>query len=291
LESNSGYIVEKDGWGRVIRRRSTSPYGEPVQVALADKGDIDGVVFESADLAARYEDMCMAVERAKSMRQPPYLFIKVGGPYLRSSFLRGEHQWYIDIATDETLVSEVATRVTDHLIAVGLEAVRRSRLSQTSIWIFDDVASNRGLLISPQSYERLFLPQIGRMVTAYKDAGVAHVGFHSDGDIRSIVDDLVDVGISILNPLEPRANMDVVDLRRRYGERLALVGGLCNSVILPTGSDEEVRRHLDHVLSISDEGGLVVASHSVGPDISQERYEFLTDLLCQRGRPRPGHAN
>ncbi len=201
--------------------------------------------------------------------------------------MRGEHQWYVDIAQDPSFVQALAARVTDHLIGVGLEALQRSNLSDTSIWIYDDIASNRGLLISPKSYERLFLPLVRRMVDAFLKAGASHVGYHSDGDIRSILDGLVDAGISILNPVEPRANMDVVELRRRYGKCLAFVGGLCNSRILPSGSDEDVRRHVKHVLSIADEGGLVIGSHSIGNDISLERYDSIMKILHRHGRPKP----
>jgi uroporphyrinogen decarboxylase len=144
------------------------------------------------------------------------------------------------------------------------------------------------MLISPKSYERLFLPQVRRMVQAFKEAGVVHVGYHSDGDIRAVLDGLVDAGISILNPIEPRANMDVVKLRQRYGQKLAFVGGLCNTLILPTGTNDEVRRHVEHVLSVADEGGLVIGSHSISNDFSQERYDLVMEILYQHGRPQPG---
>jgi uroporphyrinogen decarboxylase len=291
LKQKGGYIIERDGWGRSVQRKATSPYGMPLEVALKRKEDLDKLEFEPPGLDQRYVGMLDLIGRVQKMQHSPYIFIKVGGPYLRSSFLRGELQWYIDIGEDQEFAAAVAARVTDHLIAVGIEAMRRSNLPDTSIWIFDDIASNKGTLMSPQSYERLFLPQIERMVAAFKKAGVAHVGLHSDGDIRSVLDGLVDAGISILNPVEPRANMDAVDLRRRYGTRLALVGGLCNSLILPSGSDREVREHVEHVLSVAGDGGLVIGSHSISNDVTQERYDLLMEILHEHGRPRPGWSH
>ena len=134
------------------------------------------------------------------------------------------------------------------------------------IGIFDDCADNSGLQISPRFYNRVFLPQISRMVRAFKEAGVGRVMFHSDGDIRAILDGLVDAGIDAINPVEPRANMDVVELRKRYGDRLAFVGGLCNSRILPQGTAAEVRDHVEHVLKAGEGGGLVIGSHSIGAE-------------------------
>jgi len=94
-----------------------------------------------------------------------------------------------------------------------------------------------------------------------------------------VLDDLVDIGIDAINPIEPRAGMDAVALREEYGQRLALVGGLCNSQILPQGTSDEVRRHILHVLRAGQGGGLVIGAHSIGPDISQERYDEAMALL------------
>lgn len=285
---NGDAIIERDGWGRLVCRKETSPYGAPVEVRLVEKGDLDKWEFEPAGMDKRYAAMLKHMQRARQTIGDPYIFIKVGGPFLRSSWLRGEYQWYLDIVQDPPFTAAVVSRVTDHLIAVGIEALKRSGLDDPSIWIFDDIASNNGLMISPKAYNRLFLPQVRRMVEAFKEAGAAHVGYHSDGDLRLVLEGLVDAGISILNPVEPRANMDVVELRRQYGDRLAFVGGLCNSLVLPGQSDEKVRNHVEHVLSIANEGGLVIGSHSISNDITQERYEFFMDILCRYGRPKPG---
>lgn len=285
------YIIQRDAWGRILRRAPTSPYGQAISVPLEGKSDPDSLQFEPADADKRYAAMLAEMAHAQQLPHRPYLFIKIGGPYLRCSFLRGDSQWLMDIAEDPSFAAALAERMTDHLIAVGLEALRRTDLYRHSIWIFDDIASNQGVLMSPKSYERIFLPQTRRMVTAFQLAGAARVGMHSDGDLREVLDGLVDAGISILNPIEPRASMDVVELRRRYGKQLAFVGGVCNTEVLPWGTDADVRAHVEHVLSIAGEGGLVIGSHSIGPDVSLERYELFMDILHAHGRPRPGEGD
>lgn len=298
LGSRDGYIFERDGWGRVVQRKSTSPYGHALEIDLVDKSDLDRLLFEPVHDAGRYARMLDEVNTIRALRRRPYIFFKIGGPFLRSSFLRGDAQWYMDIADDPEFCLALVDRLTDHLIGVAVEAVRRSGEvpvpsggvppHETSIWIFDDVASNRGPLVSPSAYERVFLPAVRRMVTAFKCAGVANVGLHSDGDVRPILDGLVDAGISILNPVEPRANMDVVALNRRYGTRLAYVGGLCNSQVLPYADDAAVRRHVEHVLSVAADGGIVIGSHSISGDVSQARYRLFMGILEEHGRPPAG---
>jgi hypothetical protein len=66
----------------------------------------------------------------RSQPSPPYIIAKVGGPYLRSSFVRGEVNWLMDMAEDPGFVDALATRMADHLIAVGLESLQRGNLWQ-----------------------------------------------------------------------------------------------------------------------------------------------------------------
>jgi hypothetical protein len=111
----------------------------------------------------------------------------------------------------------------DHLTTVGCEQISRWALNSTGIWIYDDMAYNHGPMLSPRQFEQALLPAYRHMIRAYKNAGAKYVFFHSDGDLRLLLDMLVDAGIDGLNPLERRAHMDIADLRRRY-PRLILVG-------------------------------------------------------------------
>jgi len=83
--------------------------------------------------------------------------------------------------------------------------------------------------------------------------------------------------------VEPKAALVASDLRRRYGDRLALVGGMCNALVLPRGSRGEIRAHTLDVLSAGAEGGLVIGSHSIGPDIAVESYDCFIELWRQYG--------
>ena len=288
LGADRRYVIYRDGWGSVRRGLPGAEFAaRDLEVVLSEKSDLDNLEFESPKDDNRYIDYLERVARLSTGEYRPYVVTKLGGPFFRPSRLRGYVRWLMDIAEDPPFVEALARRVTDHLIAIGLEAVRRSGLWHTSIGIFDDCADNSGLQISPKFYTRVFLPQIRRMVKAFKGAGVARVMFHSDGDIQAILDGLVEAGIDAINPVEPRANMDVVELRKRYGKRLAFVGGLCNSRILPQGTAAEVRDHVEHVLKAGEGGGLVVGSHSIGADISLERYEFVMRILAEHGRPLP----
>jgi hypothetical protein len=93
------------------------------------------------------------------------------------------------------LARALADKVGEHITAVGVEALQRWSLQDTGIWIYDDMAHNGGPMFRPESFECVFLPAYRRMIAAYKAAGARYVFLHSDGDIRPILDMLVDAGI------------------------------------------------------------------------------------------------
>jgi len=280
LESSGDSRVVRNGWGQVQRRRGDAKFYEVLEVALTDKSGIDGLTFESPLLDCRYRPL-EVVEELKCRR---CVFVKTGGPYLRTSNLRGTTQWLMDLAEDEAFARELAMRVTRHMTAVGLEGLRRYDLFHTGIWFFDDMASNRSPMFSPGTFERVLLPCYRWMCEQYRAAGVAHILLHSDGNIGPVLDMLIDAGIDAFHPIEPKAGMDVVELRKKYGDSIALLGGLDNAHILPRGTEAEVEAHVAHVLEAGRDGGFVVGTHSIGPDVSVERYDFVHRLLLERGR-------
>jgi hypothetical protein len=159
LGEDGRYIIYRDGWGRIMRGVPGAEFAaaQELEVVLKEKSGLDSLKFESPEDDSRYTEYLERVDRLSEGEYTPYIATKVGGPFSRPSRLRGQVQWLMDIAEDPEFVKALSKRVTDHLIAIGLEAVRRSGLWQTSIWIFDDVAHNKGLLISPKFYKNAFL--------------------------------------------------------------------------------------------------------------------------------------
>jgi uroporphyrinogen-III decarboxylase len=199
------------------------------------------------------------------------VFGKTGGPYLRSSFVRGEAQFLMDIAADPPLAKAIADKVADHLLRVGLEEIRRWGLQDTGMWIFDDMAYNSGPVFSPKSFERIFLPSYRRMIQAYKQAGARYVFFHSDGNILPLLDMLVDAGIDGINPLERRAGMDPVELRRKY-PRLILAGGVDNTDTLINGPASRIESEVRNLIELGRDGGLIIGTHSISPEVPLDHF-------------------
>jgi hypothetical protein len=280
IREEAGWIYEVDGWGRTLRRRRDAFFVELLEAPIPAGADPDSVRFESPGLDARYAVRSRKeIERIKRERA---LFAKTGGPFLRTSFVRGETQFLLDIAGDPPLAATLAGKVADHLAAVGAEAVRRYALQETGVWIYDDMGYNDGPMFSPKSFERVLLPAFRRMIAAYKHAGARYVFLHSDGDIRPLLDMLVDAGIDGLNPLERRANMDPPAIRKRY-PRLILAGGMDNSDALIRGPIERIRAQARELIDLGRDGGLVIGAHSISPEVPIEHFAAYHDTCLKYG--------
>ena len=281
VRQGGGETISRDGYGRLVRSVSGCAFCEYLEHPIRTPEDLARNPFESAHDPGRYTAFLSGVERNRSKR---CCFCKVGGPYLRTSFIRGETEFLTDMASDVGFARALADRVADFLIDIGLQALGRSNLWGTGIWIFDDMAYNRGPMFSPRAFEQVFLPAYRRMVQAFRSAGARKVILHSDGNILPLLDMLIDAGIDGINPVEPKAGMDVVALRKAYGGRLSLLGGMCNARVLPAGRPSEVRDETRRILEAGADGGIVIGTHSIGADVGVSNYECYYKTVRREGR-------
>ena len=286
VKEEGDWTYKRDGWGRLVRERRGAYFVETLEVAIPHGVDPDSVEFDPPTLESRYlmgrrtwAKLLDALEREKRRY---CVFAKTGGPFLRTTFVRGEAQFLLDIAQDPPLASVLAERVGEHIVAVGVEEIRRWSLQDTGIWIYDDMAYNDGPLFSPKAFEMIFLPTYRRMIRAYKEAGARYVFVHSDGDVRPLLDMLVDAGIDGLHPLERRAGMDPFALRKRY-PKLVLAGGLCNTDVLLNGPLDKIRDETRRLIDLGRDGGVIVGTHSISPEVPVEHFLAYDETCRQYG--------
>jgi len=281
MQESSEYVLRRDGWGRVVRTVPGGYFYEQVTNGLQDKADLDRLPIDPPDMPSRYAGLDAQMA---TLRDRYCVFAKTGGPFIRTYFVRGEVNYLIDMMEDPAFAIELTMKITDHLIAIGLEQLRRWNLYDTGVWIFDDMASAQSPMFSPATADRILVPAWAKMVSAFKEAGAKKVILHSDGNIGPLLDRFIDIGFDGINPVEPNAGLSVSALRARYGDKLALIGGICNNHILPRGSREQIREHVLDVLAAGSGGGLVIGTHSIGPDIPVESYDYFTELRREFGR-------
>lgn len=156
------------------------------------------------------------------------------------------------------------------------------------IKIGDDLGSEQGLLMSPAMYRRILKPIHAEYIAFIKSRTKAKVFFHTDGDVFDLVDDFVEMGIDILNPVQTSSGRmaDIGELKRRYGERIAFCGAIDTQRILPTGTPDEVRAEVRRVVETLAPGGgyLVAAVHTIMNEVSAENILAMVDAAVEYGR-------
>jgi hypothetical protein len=271
--------ISMNGFGEVRREKPGGYYWEVLEVALKEKGDLDRFVFEDAGNDSRYAGMLKAYERH---RERYWVRAKVGGPYSRSKWLRGEAQFLMDLVTDEPFVRELVGRVTDLMVAVGVESIRRLGLT-TAMHIHDDFASLRGLFFSPDLYERIFLPAMQRMCAAFHAEGVKVI-YGGEGRTAAVLPDLIGAGVDAFCCLEQRAGMVAENLRERLGDKVVFFGNLCNTVVLPRGTKEELRAMVLREMRTARRGRMLAGfGHSVSGEVPPENLDYVYELMREWG--------
>jgi len=149
-----------------------------------------------------------------------------------------------------------------------------------------DLAGQNTTLMSPETYREFIKPRQEKVVSFIKERTPAKVFWHSCGAVESLIDDFIDVGVDILNPVQVRATgMDAVNLKKRYGDRIVFWGGVDSQQVLPNGSVKDVESEVRHLLKHAGVGGgLVVCSvHNIQADVPEENVLALYDSVKRWG--------
>jgi hypothetical protein len=149
--------------------------------------------------------------------------------------------------------------------------------------IWGDVAYRKDLFFSPDYWRRVFKPIVQAIVDECHAHGLPVI-YHGCGNVRRIFGDFVEIGIDAYNPLEAKAGLDVIDLRRAYGHQIAFCGNM-DVIEWARAKPGELEAIVLHKLNAAKGGGYIFQSdHSVPSNISGENYDTVVRLVRERGR-------
>jgi len=197
----------------------------------------------------------------------------IGGgsePFLQYCHLRGMERACMDLIEKPDIVHSCLDRLFDLRYDYTLRIYEAAPGKVMLSYVAEDLGSQEALLFSPAQIHEFLLPRMKRMIDLAHSAGV-YVFHHSDGAIRTILPDMVDAGIDVLNPVQWRcAGMDRERLKADFGTRIAFHGAMDNQYTLPFGSIDEVRQEVaDNIKLLGAGGGYILAPchniQAVGP--------------------------
>jgi uroporphyrinogen decarboxylase len=202
-----------------------------------------------------------------------------------------EQSWYMrgleDLMMDLVAAPEVAHYFFERTAALQQFAAEQFARAGVDIIITgDDVAGQQGLLISLETWRKFLKPRLAATVQTVKRANAgSFVFYHSDGNIEPLIPELIEIGIDILNPIQPEC-MDPAAIKRRYGDRLSFWGTVSVQRTMPFGTPDEVRAEVrTRIREVGCGGGLILApAHVLGPETPWENivafFEAADEMTC-----------
>lgn len=207
---------------------------------------------------------------------PPEMrvFAHVGKVFNAVWWLMGLETFCISLKEDPSLMARVFEKV--HAIQGRVIERILEHKSVGMLWHADDLGYKTGLMVSPTIIRTHVFPFYKRMNKLCHDRGIPCV-FHSDGDINSVVEDIIDAGFDALNPLEPPC-MDIVALKKRVAGRLTLIGNIDLTYTLTLGTPAEVDAEVkERIRVLAPGGGYCLSSANSIPD-----YVPFENLMAMR---------
>jgi uroporphyrinogen decarboxylase len=199
--------------------------------------------------------------------------------------LVGLEPFLVDMALCRDYVGPLLDEVADYSIGIGLALID---LGADALLAGDDVGMEIGPMLSPRMWRKWLKPRLQRVFDAYRAARPdILLAYHTCGSVLPFVDELIEMGVQILNPIQVTARgMDAAWLKRTYGHRLAFCGGVDQREVLPHGTPEEVEQEVRRrITELGTGGGYVLApTHDIQSDTPVENVLTVFEAARRWGR-------
>ncbi len=278
-----------DAWGIAWQRQPGNHYYDITEHPLRDATVDDVARYHWPELAdpSRFAGLRA---RARAIREAGYAVVALSGisPFEFSYMLRGMDRWFLDLACDHEFVHALLGRLTD-LMRSAVEQLLAEAGEFIDVLITgDDLGSQNAPLVSTAMYRQLIKPYHAELFRTIRSRSQTKIFYHSDGNIRPLLGDLIEIGIDVLNPVQVSAQdmRDTAGLKREFGDRLAFCGAIDSQWVLPHGSPDDVRQEVRRrIKDLAPGGGYILASvHCIQPDVPPENVCALFDEAVIAGR-------
>jgi len=281
-----------DAWGVCRRpvRYEGGTYDEIVRNPLAGVKDAN----ELADYPwpqPKWWDVDAQVEQIRAWdADMPYAIVQdfgdPGGVFEIAWYMRGMEQFFVDTIRHPDIAYEIMRHVADFYMGMLERVMATCGDGIDLVWTSDDMGGQHGLLLSKRTWRDLIAPHHERLNRRIHELG-SRVMYHSCGDVRPLIGDLIEIGMDVLDVLQFSADgMEPQEIKATFGDRLCFHGGIDVQTTLPFGTEEEVRQVVRERIKVLGQGGgyILTPSHSVQVDTPPEN---IVAVYAEAGSLRP----
>jgi uroporphyrinogen decarboxylase len=271
--------VKQNFWGERWMMANT-PWGrdwEHIAGALANVSSLaeieafpwpscDDVDYSGlADLCDKYDGYAIAYGNADIFERP--------------ALVRRWEDFLCDTSLNPDWVDFMLKKFLDFFVEDFTRCLEATRGRIDIFWALTDLGTQAGLLQSRKTFQRFIAPPIKTLAEQCRRNGVKFM-FHSCGSVRELIPDLIELGVDILNPIQPAAvGMEPEGLKRDFGDRLCFHGGIDIQYLLPLQPAQAVRKEVKRRVGILGDGGgyILAPSHNLQLDIPTENVLAMYD--------------
>ena len=280
-KTNDGCVINEFG----MKMRQGPLYMETVEAPLADVTSVQAVKdfpFPDPLASGRFDDAKKYIEKYKDD------YFIIGDLELTmfemSWHMVGLEKFLVDMSLGEDYVGALFDRVLAFTIGIGKTLVE---LGVDAIWTGDDIGAQQNMLISPRMWRNQFKPRHGELFQELKATNPdVLIAYHSDGVVAPVLDELIEIGMDVFNPVQPNVpghNPD--ELKAKFGDKVAFWGAIDQQYLLPQGTPEEIEADVAKKIDVLGAGGGYLCSpvHIVQSDVSMENVEAFISAVKKHG--------
>ena len=256
--------INADG---VLRQRGSFYHFRRIVSPLRNAESLEEIERFPIDTAEDWPEEGLAEEVERGHAEGEIVQGIVGHIYETAWQIRGYEQFLMDLAARPEWTEPILDRLTDRRERMARAA---ARAGVDYLRTGDDIASQQTLMFQPDMWRRFLKPRWARVYEAARaeNPDVA-IWYHSDGNISAVLDDLVEIGVDILNPVQPEC-MDLGWVKSRYGDRLLFDGTIGTQTTFPFGTPEDMRRTVAERLELFGTTAMLSPTHVLEPEVPVE---------------------
>jgi uroporphyrinogen decarboxylase len=254
-------------------------YTEMVGFPLAEDDAIDSYVPPNPE----NEDISFVDDVVKVYGKDYYICGDISCSILEAfRYLRGPKA-FEDLLVNKEIAHKIMDMTVDYHLKLGYKLIEKD---VDMIWLANDVGSEHSMLISPEVFREFMKPRLSHMIGEFKKKNKdIKVAWHSDGYILPILDDLVEIGLDVLNPIQPES-MDPTHIKKRYGNNLCLWGTVSTQRTFPYCKPKDVENEvIDRIRNCAPGGGFLIApTHNIQLDVPEENLFAFYNTIKKYGK-------
>ncbi|HOW72035.1 MAG TPA: uroporphyrinogen decarboxylase family protein [Phycisphaerae bacterium] len=299
VEDSEDRKVVKTGFGATIEMRSCCPMPAYRDFETKTFEQIDALRFDDPGDERRFrvaiDDQINAVGDALNLGLPAWIdridayagdfcvFGSVCEPHEMLWRIIGTENALLKMGEEPGRIARFIERLGDFLVGIAEAQIAVGGERLAGLYIWGDVAYVKGMFFSPRYWREVYKPQLKRICDVVHSAGLKAI-YHGCGNASAVYEDMIEAGVDAYNPLEAKAGLDVVELKRKYGQRWSFNGNI-DARVLATNDRGRIRREVLTKLNAAKGGGYIIQSdHSIPENVDFASYDYMVQLVREHGR-------